>query len=94
MSDKQEGLNIRTLSAAALQSVDPVEFTEQARQIVLDDAEHEDLRITGLTGLTHFENRPSLLPDRDFIEGLERLRSESVSDPLKEAVDRYLNRTK
>lgn len=94
MRDKEEGLGIRSLSAAALQSVDPVEFTEQAKEIVLDDAEHEDLRITGLTGLTHFEDRRSLLPDREFIESLERLRSESASSPLKEAVDRYLNRTK
>jgi len=94
MRDKGEGLNIRTLGAAALQSVDPVEFTEQAKQIVLDDAEHEDLRITGLTGLTHFEDRRSLLPDREFIESLERLRSESASEPLNEAVDRYLNRTR
>ena len=66
----------------------------QAKEIVLDDAEHEDLRITGLTGLTHFEDRRSLLPDREFIESLERLRSESASGPLKEAVDRYLNRTR
>lgn len=93
MSDKAEDLHIRTLSAAALQSVDPVEFTQQAKQIVLDDAEDDDLRITGLTGLTHFEG-PSWAPDSDFIEGLERLKRESASDPLKEAVDRYLNRTK
>ena len=92
--DKGEDLKIRTLGAAALQSVDPAEFTEQARQIVLDDAEDEDLRITGLTGLTHFEAQPSLIPDREFIEGLERLRSESSSDRLKEAVDRYLNRAR
>ena len=94
MRDKEEGLGIRSLSAAALQSVDPLEFTEQAKKIVLDDAEEEELRITGLTGLTHFEDRPSWAPDREFIEGLERLRSESASEPLKEAVDRYLNRTK
>ena len=94
MSDKEEGLGIRSLSAAALQSVDPLEFTEQAKKIVLDDAEEEELRITGLTGLTHFEDRPSWAPDREFIEGLERLKSESASEPLKEAVDRYLNRTK
>ena len=93
MRDKEEGLGIRSLSAAALQSVDPLEFTEQAKKIVLDDAEEEELRITGLTGLTHFEDRPSWAPDREFIEGLEQLRSESASEPLKEAVDRYLNRT-
>jgi HEAT repeat protein len=92
--DKGEDLKVRTLSAAALQSVDPVEFTEQARQIVLDDAEDEDLRLTGLTGLTHFEEQSFLIPDREFMEGLERIKRESASDQLKQAVDRYLNRTR
>ena len=92
--DKDEELKVRTLSAAALQSLDPVEFTEQAKQIVLDDTEDVDLRLTGLTGLTHFGDQPSLIPDLEFMEGLERLRSESTSDQLKEAIDRYLNRTK
>jgi HEAT repeat protein len=94
LRDKDEDLKIRTLGAVALQSVDPVKFTEQAKQIVLDNSEDENLRLTGLTGLTHFGDQPSLIPDREFIEGLERLRKESTSDQLKEAVDRYLNRTK
>jgi uncharacterized protein (UPF0147 family) len=94
LRDKEEDLKIRTLSAVALQSLDPAEFTEQAKQIVIDDTEDESLRLTGLTGLTHFENQPSLIPDREFIESLERLRDESTSDQLKEAADRYLNRTK
>jgi FOG: HEAT repeat len=92
--DKDEDLKVRTLSAAALQSLDPVEFTDQAKQIVLDDTEDEDLRLTGLTGLTHFGDQPSLIPDLEFMKGLERLRNESTSDQLKEAIDRYLNRTK
>jgi hypothetical protein len=92
--DKGEDLKIRTLGAAALQSVDPVAFSEQAKQIVLDEAENEDLRLTGLTGLTHAVDQPSLLPDREFIEGLERLRSGSASDRLREAVDRYLDRAR
>jgi uncharacterized protein (UPF0147 family) len=84
--DKDEDLKIRTLSAAALQSLDPLEFTEQAKQIVLG--------LTGLTGLTHFGDQPSLIPDLEFTQGLQRLRNESTSDQLKEAIDRYLNRTK
>ena len=94
LRDKGEDVKIRTLSAAALQSVDSSEFTEQAKQIVIDNTENEDLRITGLTGLAHFEDQRSLLPDREFMEGLERIRNESTSERLKEAVDRYLNRTR
>ena len=94
LRDKAEDVKIRNLSVVALQSLDSSEFTEQAKQIVIDDTEDESLRLTGLTGLTHFEDQPSLLPDREFIEALERIRTESTSDQLKEAVDRYLNRTK
>src|SRR5215216_5108576 len=40
LKDKDEDLKIRTFSAVALQSLDPAEFTEQAREIVLDNTEH------------------------------------------------------
>jgi len=94
LRNKDEALNIRTLSAVALQSLNSSEFTAQAKQIVIDETEDESLRLTGLTGLTHFGDQPSLIPDREFLEGLERLRKESTSDQLKEAADKYLNRTK
>lgn len=94
MRNKGEELKLRTLSAVALQALDPSEFTDQAKQIVIDDSENDRLRLTGLNGLTHFADRPSLIPDREFDEALERLRQESSSDEFKDAVDRYLNRTK
>jgi uncharacterized protein (UPF0147 family) len=95
LRDKGEEVKIRTLSAVALQALDPGEFSEQAKQVVVDDTDEESLRLTGLNGLTYFrEQRPSLLPDREFDEALERLRNESTSSQLREAADRYLNRTK
>ena len=94
LRNKEEKLKIRTLSAVALQSLDPTEFTEQAKQIVLDNAEDHRLRLTGLNGLTHFADRPSLSGDPEFHEGLERLRKKSTSKQLKNAAARYLKHRK
>ena len=94
LRDKGEEVKIRTLSAVALQALDPGEFSEQAKQIVVDDMDEESLRLTGLNGLTYFGDRQSLIPDREFDQALERLRNESTSSQLREAADRYLNRAK
>jgi hypothetical protein len=94
LRNKGEESKIRTLSAVALQSLDPTEFSAQAKQIVMDDSEEESLRLTGLNGLTYFGDRQSLIPDREFSEALERLRNESASVQLRDAADRYLNQTR
>src|SRR5215210_3695528 len=51
LKDKGEVREVRNASAAALQSVAPEEFTEQAKQIVLDDDEYADLRATAIDAL-------------------------------------------
>jgi hypothetical protein len=94
LRNKEEVLKIRTLSAVALQSLDPAEFTEQAKQIVIDDTEDYRLRLTGLSGLTHSADRPSLIRDLEFDEGVERLRKKSTSKKLKNAAARYLKRSR
>lgn len=94
MRNKGEDPQIRTLSAVALQALDPVEFSEQAKQLVIDSTEDDRLRLTGLNGLTYFTERQSLIGDWEFNQRLERMRNESASEQLRDAVDRYLNRAK
>ena len=43
-------------AAVALQSLDPGEFERQARRIVLDDDEDDQLRALALNALTYFGN--------------------------------------
>ena len=93
LKDKDEDLKIRTFSAVALQSLDPAEFTEQAREIVLDNTEQEPLRLTGLNGLTHFSDpAASLLGDSIFDERIRQLIETSPSSQLREAAEQYLIR--
>ena len=44
--------------AVALQSLDPEEFERQARRIVLDDDEDDQLRALSLNALTYSATRP------------------------------------
>jgi uncharacterized protein (UPF0147 family) len=94
LRNKEEALKIRSLSAVSLQALDPSEFNEQAKQIVTDDSENYRLRLTGLNGLTHIANQPSLMGDIQFEQRLEQLRKKSTSAQLRDAIDRYLNRIK
>jgi HEAT repeat protein len=93
MTDKAEDVKIRTLSAVSLRVLDPDGFTEQAKQIVLDNTEQDALRLTGLNGLTHFEETPSLIgADPVFEQGLQELMASSPSSELREAAARYFER--
>ena len=91
MRNKDEDPKIRTLSAVALQTLDPAAFADQAKQIVIDDTEHDQLRVTGLTGLTHFADRASLRGDPTFDERLKEIRDTSASPQLRSAADKHLH---
>ena len=54
MRDKDEDRDIRQISAAALQAVQPKRFQEQARELLLDKKEYDDIQATALTALEQF----------------------------------------
>jgi HEAT repeat protein len=94
LNNKRQPIKIRTLSAVALQSLAPSEFTEQAKQIVTDDTEDYRLRLTSLSGLTHFADPTSLKRDPEFNEHIQQLRDKSTSMQLRDAAARYLKHRK
>jgi HEAT repeat protein len=86
LQDKDEARDVRIASAAALQSLVPAEFEEQAKQIVLDDDEYDDLRATAINALAHFADQEALSQDAELTRRIEQLREETPS----EEVDRRL----
>jgi len=94
LRNKKENVKIRTLSAVALQSLAPAEFTEQAKKIVGDDTEDHRLRLTALSGLTHFAAPTALSGDSAFNERLVQLSKKSTSMQLRDAATRHLRRRK
>ena len=52
LRDRGEDVSVRTMSAAALNAIEPAEFAPVAREIALDPDEADELRTTCLTALT------------------------------------------
>ncbi len=92
LQDKDEVRDVRIASAAALQSLAPAEFEEQAKQIVLDDDEYDDLRATAINALAHFADQEALSQDAELTRRVEQLREETPSEEVGRTADRFLSK--
>jgi hypothetical protein len=92
LSNKRESRDVRRISAIALQSAAPGQFEEQARRIVLDDDEDDQLQAMSITALTHFANREALSRDDELAGRIEQLRSEPPSGEVEQAAAGYLSK--
>ena len=92
LRNKEESSDVRRTSAIGLQSAAPGQFEEQARRIVLDDDEDDQLRAMSITALTHFANPEALSRDDELTGRIEQLGAESSSQQVKQATASYLAR--
>ena len=89
--DKDEDRDIRQLSAAALQAVKPKRFQEQARELLLDDKEYDDIQATALTALEQFGDEKAVAKDQKLMARVDELGS-SKSTKLKKTAKRFMSR--
>ena len=92
LRDENEKPDVRRVSAIALQSVDPEELEVEARRILLDDGEDDELRAMSLNTLTYFANPAALSQDDELAREVERLRAGSTSKQLKQATTAYISK--
>jgi hypothetical protein len=90
LRDRSEKPEVKIAAAVALQSLDPEEFERQARRIVLDDAEDDQLRALSLNALTYFGNPATQSEDDELARRVESLNSQSRSRSVKKAAAGYL----
>jgi hypothetical protein len=90
LKDKSENSEVRRISAVALQSVAPDQSEQQARRIVLDDEEDDQLRALSLNTLSLFANPATLSRDNELNRCVDRLRAESRSRDVKRASAGYI----
>jgi hypothetical protein len=90
LADPSEKPEVKMAGAVALQSLDPEEFERQARRIVLDDDEDDQLRALSLNALTYFGNPAAQSEDEEMARRVESLNSQSRSRSLKKAAAGYL----
>jgi len=92
MRDKDEDREIRQISAAALQAVKPKRFQEQAREVLLDKKEFDDIQATALTALTQFGDEKAVTKDEKLMKRVDELgkgKSARVKKPAKQFLSRY-----
>jgi hypothetical protein len=92
LSDKGEDRDVRRISAIGLQSAAPGQFEEQARRIVLDDDEDDQLQAMSITALTHFANPEALSRDDELTGRIQQLGTESPSQEVKQATASFLSK--
>jgi hypothetical protein len=92
LRDKNEDREIRQLSAAALQTVKPKKFEEQARELLLDKNEYDDIQATALTALTQFGDEKKVAQDETLMKRVDQLgkgKSAKVKKPARQFLSRY-----
>jgi hypothetical protein len=92
LRDKREHSEVRKGSATALQALDPDRFEAEARRIVLDDDEDEQLRAVCVSALALFADPAALRQDDQLTRRVERLRTGSRSRLVRQATADYLAR--
>lgn len=92
LKDKDEHRKVRNASAAALQSLAPEEFAEQAKQIVYDPEEYDELRATAINALTLFADQEALNQDAELTERVEQLREQASSAEVERTANRFLRK--
>lgn len=91
MRDKDEDREVRQISAAALQAIKPKRFQEQAREIVLDNNEYDDIQATALTALTQFGDEKAVAKDEKLLEQVDKL-GKGKSAKVKKTAKFFLRR--
>jgi hypothetical protein len=73
LRDKDETAEIRQVSAAALQAIKPDSLQENARAILLDDSDYDEIRATSLTAVTQFGDEESVSKDETLKKHVSRM---------------------
>ena len=91
LRDKNELPQVRQISASALHALKPETLQVEARKIVLDKADDDDIKATSLTALTHFGSDEAISKDETLLKSVERLR-DSASKKVKQSARQFLSR--
>jgi hypothetical protein len=88
--DRNEDQQVRRASANGYLSLDPQGFEQEAKAVVFDQGEDDDVRAASLSALTHFAH-PSVR-DAELNDYVEALEKRPLAKPLEEAVRTYRRR--
>lgn len=90
LRDKGESPEVRKVAATAVQALAPDRFEAEARRIVLDEEEDQQLRVVCISALALFTEPGAHDEDEELTRRVERLRAGSRSRLVRQATDAYL----
>lgn len=91
LRDKKELREVRQIAASALHALKPEALQEEARRIVLDKTDSDDIKATSLTALAHFGSDEAISTDETLLKGVERLR-DGASKKVKQSARQFLSK--
>ena len=90
VQDKSEKSEVRQVGAAALQALDPQELEKQAKKIVLDDKDFDEIKSVMINAVAHFPEKDGISTDKKFVSKVEDLQS-SKSKQLKKIAETFVS---
>jgi hypothetical protein len=89
LSDRAQPQQLRSVSAAALRTVDPQRFEQLAQRIIVDPHEDDAVKAHTLGALDHLQGF-STKPNSDFVDAVSKIDLTGKSDDLRTATARFL----
>jgi hypothetical protein len=91
LRDKKESSEIRRISASALHSLQPSKLQQQARELLLDSSESDEMHATSLTAITQFGDTKAVAGDQALLRRVNSL-SGKASPKIKQGARRFLTK--
>jgi HEAT repeat protein len=91
LRDKDETPENRQISASALHALKPERLQANARAILLDKSEQDEIQATSLTALTQFGDDAAIANDEALLKRVDRISGEA-STKVKQSARRFLSK--
>jgi hypothetical protein len=92
LRDKKELREIRQISASALHALKPEKLQQNARKILLDKSDYDDIKATSLTALEQFGDDAALGKDKALLKSVDRLSGGKTPAKYKQSARRFLSK--
>jgi len=91
LRDKDEDAEIRQISAAALQALKPEKLQANAREILLDASDYDEIKATSLTAITQFGDEEEVSKDEMLKKQITRI-SKKGGSKVKQSARRFITK--
>jgi len=92
LRDKDELRENRQIAASALHAINPAKFQTNAREMLLDKSEYDDIQATSLSGLSQFGDDAAIAGDKALLKSVDRVSVGKASVKYKQSARRFLSK--